>query len=111
MTRARWRFSPLTVDLLGSRVGEEQAHHLLEVAAGLGGVAVLAHVVQHPLEDVVQGGGGLVQQDGGPPQEAVQVPVGPDLLLEVHQLHILRGREIGNRTSKCFCYLFLQNWA
>lgn len=79
----------LTVNLLRSCVCEKHAHHLLEVAAGLGCVTVLAHVVQHPLQDVIQGGGGLIQQDGGPRQEAIQVPVCPNFLLEVHQLHIL----------------------
>lgn len=87
--------SDLTVDLLSSGVGEEHAHHLLEVAPGLRRVAVLADAVQHSLEDVVQGGGRLIQQDGGPRQEAVQIPVRPHLLLEVHQLHILiRGQRI-----------------
>lgn len=88
--------SELTVHLLSSCVREEHAHHLLKVAPGLRLVAVLAHAVQHSLEDVVQGGGRLVQQDGGPRQEAVQVPVCPDLLLKVHQLHILSKRQ---RTS------------
>lgn len=83
----------LTVHLLSASVCEKHAHHLLEVAAGLRREAVLAHVVQHPLQDVVQGRGRLVQQDAGPGQEAVQVPVRPHLLLKVHQLHILQGRE------------------
>lgn len=85
--------SVLTVDLLSAGVREQHAHHLLEVAAGLGRVAVLTHVVQHSLEDVVQGRSGLVQQDAGPRQEAVQVPVGSDLLLKVHQRHILQKRK------------------
>lgn len=79
----------LTVDLLRSCVCEKHAHHLLEVAARFRSVAVLPHVVQHSLQDVVQGGGRLVQQDGGPCQEAIEVPVSPNFLLEVHQLHIL----------------------
>lgn len=52
-------------------------------------MVVLIHMVQHSLQDVVQGGSSLIQQDSGPRQEAVQVPVCPDLLLKVHQLHIL----------------------
>lgn len=83
----------LTVDLLRRGVGEEEAHHLLEVAAGLGGVAVLAHRLQHPLQHVVQRGRRLVQQDAGPRQEAVQVAVGSHLLLKVGQLHVLREQE------------------
>lgn len=58
-------------------------------------MAVLADTVQHPLEDVVQGGGRLIQQDGGPRQEAVQIPVCPDFLLKVRQLHILFKRPKG----------------
>lgn len=81
--------SLLTVDLLSSCICEKHAHHLLEVTAGLGCIAVLTHVVQHSLQNVVQGGGGLIQQDSGPRQEAIQVPVRPNLLLKVHQLHIL----------------------
>lgn len=84
---------PLTVDLLCRGVGEEEAHHLLEVAAGLGGVAVLAHRLQHPLQHVVQRGRRLVQQNAGPRQEAVQVAVGSHLLLKVGQLHILGEQE------------------
>lgn len=84
--------SLLTVDLLSSRVCEKHAHHLLEVAAGLGRMAVLAHAVQHSLQDVVQGGGRLIQQDGGPCQKAIKVPVCPNFLLKVHQLHILWKR-------------------
>lgn len=94
----------LTVDLLRSCICEKHAHHLLEVAAGLGRVAVLAHVVQHSLQDVVQRGSRLIQQDSGPGQEAVQVPVCPDFLLKVHQLHILWRRlhsfKVGQRSVK-----------
>lgn len=92
----------LTVNLLRSCVCEKHAHHLLEVAAGLGCVTVLAHVVQHPLQDVIQGGGGLIQQDGGPRQEAIQVPVCPNFLLEVHQLHILEKSQ-NCQNESCFC--------
>lgn len=80
----------LTVDLLRRGIGEEEAHHLLEVAAGLRGVAVLAHRMQHPLQHVIQRGRCLIQQDAGPRQEAVQVTMGSHLLLKVGQLHILR---------------------
>lgn len=92
--------SELTVDLLRSCVGEQHAHHLLKVAPGLGCVAVLADAVQHSLEDVVQGGGRLIQQDGGPLQEAVQVTVSPDFLLKVHQLHILFKRQRMRSTQR-----------
>lgn len=79
----------LTVDLLSSCICEKHAHHLLEVAAGLRRVAVLAYTVQHSLQNVVQGSSRFIQQDGGPCQEAIKVPVCPDFLLKVHQLHIL----------------------
>lgn len=52
-------------------------------------MAVLAHVVQHSLQNIVQGRGCLIQQDAGPRQEAIQVTVCPNLLLKIHQLHIL----------------------
>ena len=89
---ARNVVSCLTVDFLRAGVREQHAHHLLEVAARLGGVRVLAHVVQHALQHVVQGCGRLIQQDAGPCQEPAQVPVRSHLLLEVHQRHILQWR-------------------
>lgn len=87
-----WTVSLLTVDLLSSCICEEHAHHLLEVAAGLGCIAVLAYMVQHSLQNIIQGGSRLVQQDTGPRQKAIQVTVCPNFLLKVHQLHILWKR-------------------
>lgn len=79
----------LTVDLLSAGVCEKHAHHLLEVAAGFGHVAVLGHMMQHPLQDVVQRCCCLVQKDTRSSQKTIQVSVRPHLLLKVHQLHIL----------------------
>lgn len=81
--------SLLTVDLLSACICEKHAHHLLEVTSGLGCVTVLTHTVQHSFQDIIQGGSCLIQQDGGPRQKAIEVPVRSNFLFKVHQLHIL----------------------